>query len=154
MSPVGRKCTRCARPSLKPYRRLSFADANQTFIKVLTKNFHIQLDTASSSNFPPDLGRIYENAVPRFTTDELIDLNIELKAKKHKVGFFKRFLIRLKTLFSGNYDVVIAKEAFSRITHKKTFLKIALSYIELPKNEDTCEENMKLLAELRTDLPS
>ncbi|MDR1457900.1 MAG: hypothetical protein LBI47_03580 [Puniceicoccales bacterium] len=80
--------------------------------------------------------------------DELAVLTIELLAGEYKIGLFRRFIIRVKTLFSGNYEYEIAKEAFSKIENGDVLPRVAYNYIALLKNASTLKKNMEILAKL------
>ncbi|MDR2628799.1 MAG: hypothetical protein LBC30_02295 [Puniceicoccales bacterium] len=76
---------------------------------------------------------------------ELSELINEFNEKKHEVGGFTWFFIRLKTFFSGDYDTEIAKQSFRQIQNKQSFLKAAWAYIALPENAANRGENIKNL---------
>jgi hypothetical protein len=136
-----------------------FFPAEKTFINALTQDFRLQISNKSLYRrsgiiTPIGLTDVLTQANPAFTPGELTDLIAELNVGKYKVGGFRKFFIWLKTLFYGNYDVAVAKLAFSKITNKSAFLNVAFNYIALPRNESTFKENITFLINLQTDLPS
>ncbi|MDR2628401.1 MAG: hypothetical protein LBC30_00125 [Puniceicoccales bacterium] len=139
--------------------KINFFLAEKTLVKALTQDFRLQISDKSLNRhnailLPIGLTDILIRAEPAFVPSELTDLITELDAGKYKVGYFRKFFIRLKTLFSGDYDITIAKLAFSKITNKSIFLRIAFDYISLSTNKATSKKNMEFLAKLQTNLPS
>jgi hypothetical protein len=51
----------------------------------------------------------------------------------------------LGSLFTGDYDTKIAKEAFGKIKNQAAFMKFALAYIASPEEGDNVASNVKHL---------
>jgi hypothetical protein len=138
---------------------IRFFPAEKTFVNTLTQDFNLQisdksLNRHSSVITPIGLADVLVRTEPAFAPGELTDLIAELNMGKYKVGCFRKLFIWLKTLFSGHYDITIARLAFSKIENKSTLLRVAFNYIVLPRNKATCKKNLEFLANLQTDLPS
>ncbi|MDR2432403.1 MAG: hypothetical protein LBD34_01480 [Puniceicoccales bacterium] len=120
-----------------PARRFPITPLNQTVVEALREDFGFQICNCSLSGIgTPPMSR------------KLAVLIAEINAGKYRVGRFKRFFIWLKTLFSGNYNIEIAKLAFSKIKNKSILLDIASDYMDLPENAKALHKNVKILSVL------